>query len=317
MTTTPPARRSPLRRLSDAAARFVSDPASPRPLAAFRIGIAAVLLAQAAAIAGSLLDLYGSRGIVQWSVAERMAPPGVPRLSWLAAALAPLGVTEIGTVRLAFLLYVGALTGLLVGWRARASAAVAWATHVMLGASGTASTYGVDQWANIALFYCLWAPVGDTWSADRRAGRVSGEPSAAARLGLRVLQLHLCIAYLASGIEKASGLQWLDGEAVFRSVMRPDLAKLDLGWLASAPWVAVAACWATLVVEIGYAAMVWPRRTRAAWAVVTIGLHAGIAVAMGLWSFSAVMIVLTTSAFLVPAEPARGGEAVAAGPTTA
>src|SRR5437764_14757419 len=158
MTTTPPARRSPLRRLSDAAARFVSDPASPRPLAAFRVGIAAVLLAQAAAIAGSLLDLYGSRGIVQWSVAERMAPPGVPRLSWQAAALAPLGVTDVGTVRLAFLLYVGALTGLLVGWRTRASAAVAWTVHAMRGGDGPASTYALDQAANAPPFYCLVTP---------------------------------------------------------------------------------------------------------------------------------------------------------------
>jgi hypothetical protein len=302
MTTT----RTPfLRRLRDAAGRFVSEPASPQPLAAFRIGVAAVLLAQAAAIAASLLELYGSRGIVQWPIAERMAAPGVPRLSWLASALAPLGVSDAGSVRVVFLLYVGGLTGLLVGLRTRASAVVAWVTHVMLGASGTASTYGVDQWAGIALFYCVWMPVGDTWSADERADRTTGEPSAAARLGLRVLQLHLCIAYLASGIDKAAGEQWLNGEAVFRAVMRPDLAKLDLSWLASHPWVAVAACWATLVVELGYAVFVWPRRTRAVWAVATIGLHAGIAVAMGLWSFSAVMIVLTASAFLVPAEPEK------------
>ena len=50
-----------------------------RPLAAFRIGLAAVLLVQAGLVAGSLGDLYGSRGIVQWSVTEGMAAPGVPR----------------------------------------------------------------------------------------------------------------------------------------------------------------------------------------------------------------------------------------------
>jgi hypothetical protein len=50
----------------------------------------------------------------------------------------------------------------------------------------------------------------------------------------------------------------------------------------------------------GYAFLVWPRRTRRLTALATLGLHAGIAVTMGLWSFSALMMVLTGSAFLVP-----------------
>jgi hypothetical protein len=41
------------------------------------------------------------------------------------------------------------------------------------------------------------------------------------------------------------------------------------------------------------------------WALGTVGLHAGIAVTMGLWSFSAVMMVLTTAAFLAPDRPAE------------
>ena len=37
---------------------FVAAPASPRPLAALRIGVAFVLLCQAIAISASLLDLF-------------------------------------------------------------------------------------------------------------------------------------------------------------------------------------------------------------------------------------------------------------------
>lgn len=291
-----------LGRLCAGAVRFVAAPASARPLAFLRIGLASLLLVQAFALSGSLHELYGNEGVVQWSVIEAGAPDGVPRIGWVAEALAA-GVSEAGAVRTVFLLYVAGLAGLLVGWRTRLAAALAWLTHLALNVSGNASISGMDQFANIGLFYCVCMPVGDVLSADRRAGRVAGDPSPAARLSLRVLQLHLCVVYFASGVEKATGEQWWNGEAIWRAVMRPDLGQVDFAWLAAVPWVAALACWSTLVLEIGYAFLVWPRRTRALWALSMVGLHAGIALALGLLSFSAVMIVLNVSAFLVSPEP--------------
>ena len=296
--------------MRNAAADFVARPASARPLAALRIGLAAVLLAQAVALSANLDDLYGSLGLAQRPVTEAMTPPGVPRLGWATDALAAYGVSEPDAVGAVFTLYAASLVGLLIGWRTRLAAAVAWLTHLMFKA-GNPSTYGVDEFAHIALFYCVCFPVGHAWSLDVRAGRADGASSPLARLGLRVLQLHLCVAYLASGLEKASGAQWWSGEAVWRALMRTDLgsAAWDFGWLADVPWLARLACWGTLVVEVGYAFLVWPRRTRRVWAAAAIGLHLGIAVFMGLWSFSAVMVVLTTSAFLVPEESNAATEA--------
>ena len=60
--------------------------------------------------------------------------------------------------------------------------------------------------------------------------------------------------------------------------------------------------WVTLVVEIGYAFLIWPRRTRRAWAIATIGLHLGVGLFMGLVFFSSVMILLTGCLFLIPEE---------------
>jgi hypothetical protein len=54
-----------------------------------------------------------------------------------------------------------------------------------------------------------------------------------------------------------------------------------------------------LALELGYPFFVWPSRTRTWWARMILGLHAGIAVSLGLVSFSAVMGVLTLAAFLV------------------
>lgn len=73
--------------------------------------------------------------------------------------------------------------------------------------SGDMSTYGVDRFAQIGLFYCIWFPVGHAVSPDNAAGRANEAASFEAWLGRRVLQLHVCIACVASGVEKVLGEQ--------------------------------------------------------------------------------------------------------------
>jgi hypothetical protein len=196
---------------------------------------------------------------------------------------------------------------LLLGWRTTVAAVVAWATHLLLFPSWHLSSYGVDQFATIALFYMVVMPVGHDLSLDRAAGRSTAAPSIWAAVALAVLRIHLCIVYLSSGIVKASGEQWRNGEAIWRAVMQPQFAQFDLSWLAHVPWMAQAACWGTLAVEIGYAAFVWPRLSRRFWVLLTVGLHLGIAAMLGIYLFAAAMIVLTVAAFGVPsANPPRG-----------
>jgi hypothetical protein len=286
---------------------FFTSPASARPLAAFRIGLSAVLLLQAVALAPALAELYGDRGYVQWPIIRELAPAGVPRLNWVTDEFALLGADPDQCVRGVFLIYVAALGCLLIGWHTRAAAAAAWLGHLALCVSGSAGVYGVDTFARIALFYCVVLPVGHTVSLDWKAGRVPAGPTAAARLGLRVLQIHLCIAYLAAGLTKAAGEQWWTGEAVWLALNQPTLARFDPGWLAAVPWVAQVACWGTIAVEAGYPFFVWLRWGRVPWVGLTISLHVGIAVFLSLAAFSAVMIVLNVAAFLVSpaADPPR------------
>lgn len=296
--------------LGTGVAAWLSRPASARPLAAWRIGLAAIILLQAWACSGSLFEIYGSNGIVGWDLSEHLLQPGVPRVSWLVDALEPLGVNESACIRGLFAVHMASLAGLLLGWHTRPMAVLAWLTHLTLKSSGRMMAYGVDEFQLISLFYFVWMPVGHAWSLDTLAGRVSTAPTAWARLSLRVLQLHLCVVYFTSGWFKASGEEWRTGEAIWNVLMRPDFGQFDFSWLASVPWVAMLVCWATLAVELGYAFLVWPRWTRKPFAWATIGLHLGIFLFMGLWSFAAVMIVLTTSAYLISPEPlpASAGE---------
>ena len=49
--------------------------------------------------------------------------------------------------------------------------------------------------------------------------------------------------------------------------------------------------------EISYPVFIWPRRTRAIWLGSIIGMHAAIAVMMGLYLFGLIMVVLNVAAF--------------------
>ena len=117
------------------------------------------------------------------------------------------------------------------------------------------------------------------------------------------------MVYLTSGLDKAldSHAQWWNGELIWSTAISPDYGMFSMAWLADYPWLPTIAGIGALAVELSYAFLVWPRRTRTLMAVSTVMLHVGIAVFMGLWSFAAVMIALTASAWLVSPEPIPEG----------
>ena len=284
--------------------RFFFAPARATPLAALRIGLALVLLVQAALIAPAFFALYERSGVLQGVVRDNLARPGLPNLGWLIRTVGRFGIEEAVILTTTGIVYLLSLTALLLGWRTRIVAFVAWFTHLTLMMTGNGTNYGADNFGNIFLFYLIWVPSGDALSLDRLAGRGARGPTPIARLSLRVIQLHLCMVYLAGGLFKASGEQWWDGDAIWRALMLPEYRQLDFCWLVDHPWVAKLSGWGVIAVETGYSIFIWPRRTRRLWILAAVAMHLGIAFFMGLGVFGAIMIAFTVSAFGVNAEPA-------------
>lgn len=297
-------------RALQAAEGFLFAPARAVPLAVLRIGLAAVLLGQALQVAPIFRELHHHRGYLRGPLMDLFAPTHMPALGRIMPVLERHGVSESLVLTGGGVLYLAGLVGLLLGWRTRACAVVAWFWHLYFVMIAPHTGYGADDFANIFLFYSLVAPVGAVWSLDRRHGRGSAAPNATNRLCLRMMQIHLCIAYLSTGVRKASGAQWYDGEAVWRSLMAQGYQWADFAWLARWPALAVLAGWMVLVIEVGYPLFIWPRRTRRIWVLAVVAMHAGIAVFMGLHVFGALMIVFTVALFGVSAEP-NPGESVA------
>jgi hypothetical protein len=268
--------------------RFFLSPSAGGPLAFFRIGIAMIGLIQGCWLLGNVVMLYGVDGLVPWSLSKGIVSSMMPQLSWLQ----PLGNGDVW-VYVLMAVYLVCLLFLLIGMFTPVVAFVAWGLHLMFINTGFMAAYGVETFLHISLFYCILMPVGESYSWRNGKQSVSEWNT----LALRVLQIHLCIVYFSSGVEKAMGAQWWNGEAVWQTLMQGQFARFDMRWLADYPFIAKLLCWSTLLIEMGYPFFIWWRRTRVYAYVAVVLLHVGISIFMGLQLFAGIMIVLNTAAF--------------------
>ncbi|PWV54525.1 HTTM domain-containing protein [Chitinophaga sp. S165] len=277
--------------------RFFLTPSTGEPLAFFRIGIALLGLVQGGWLAGSITLLYGSNGLVPWSISNGIVDAYMPQLSWLQPLVSVTGMSADAWVYLLMGIYLFSLGVLLLGKFTRYAAFVAWALQFTFINTGFMGAYGVETFMHIALFYCITMPVGEVFSWDtfsRSAAPVATEWNT---LSIRVLQLHLCVVYIASGAEKAMGIQWWNGEAIWQTLMQGQFARFDMRWMANYPLLAKVIGWGTLLLETGYPFFIWWRRTRPYGYLAIVLMHMGIAVFMGLQLFSGIMIIFNTAAF--------------------
>ena len=285
--------------------KFMLAPASPKPLAALRIGLAGILLWQAFSVGEAMLSLSASDGLVPQGIVEQLHAAQFPNFNGLIYMLTSYGVAEKTTLLCLGLLYFASLLFLLLGAYTRSSAIVVWFLNWAFMNTGYSGTYGVDTYTHVFLFYLIWLPCAGAYSADAWLGRVSIAPSCEARLGLRVLQLHMCISYLASGIEKSMSPLWWNGEIPWEAFNLPSYSRIDLHWMAQVPWLPVLLGLSTLLVEAGYCIFIWHKSTRAIWIMATCMLHIGIAIFLQLPIFGILMCMLTLTIFGVSADPSQ------------
>ncbi|SFD20843.1 Vitamin K-dependent gamma-carboxylase [Chitinophaga sp. CF118] len=275
--------------------RFLK-PSSAEPLAFFRIAIAILGLIQGLWLVFNISLLYGADGLVPWSLSKEIVSPYMPQLSWLQPLITTTGTNPDIWVYSLMGLYLLSLLGLLTGNYTRTSATIAWALQFMFINTGFMAAYGVETFMHIALFYCILMPVGSTFSIDAivKPGSKNNEWNT---LSIRVLQLHLCLVYIASGTEKAMGVQWWNGEAIWQTLMQGQFARFDMHWIAQYPWFAKCLGWSTLIIETCYPLYIFWSRSRPYGYLAVVLLHISIAIFMGLQLFSAIMIIFNTAAF--------------------
>lgn len=218
-------------------------------------------------------------------------------VSWFDLTSAPWALWTLHVLSLvAFLL-------LMVGWFSRVAAVVSFvaALNYALQVSPGAF-FGLDKINCLLATYVMLGPCGARYSVDRLLRRRRGEqddPPAAwnATFALRLIQLHLCVVYLFSGLGKLQGSSWWDGSATWFTVANLEYRTLDMTWLAGHLWLAELLTHATVFWELFYCCLIWSAFARPWMLLIAVNVHGFIGLAMGMPEFAAAMLV-ANAAFL-------------------
>jgi hypothetical protein len=230
----------------------------------------------------------------------------VPTLGWFVALAAQLGVREERVIFLAWLGLFASGCALLVGVACRFSAIAAWLLHLCAAKSGGFTSYGMDNFLTIGLFYLMLSPLPDRFSLDWRLRDWQARDPQLLGFWRRVLQLHLCIIYFFSGLAKCFGSGWWNGSSVWRALIRPPFNVINPEILVTFKYVFPLAGVLVCLLEFGYPIFIWSTRTRKIWLLGVCTMHVAIAVAMGMYLFSLVVIVLNVAAFGTGLFPEQG-----------
>lgn len=252
--------------------------------------------------------LYSPAGMVDLELLQLLQPRPVFSVQKGIDYLQQHSSLDLKTIHKGIaVLYLGLCGFLTVGFLTRLSCLLLLLLHGAIFTALPQFSYGIDYFCSIALFYCLLFPTGHYGSIDRRLFQLS--PSRWTGPCLRVLQLHLCLVYVFSGVEKMLGHTWRNGEAIWKTLHLPYFHQefhLDVSVLAPYPWLFVLLGWSVVLTELLYPILIWLPQTRKASLSLIIMLHIGIALVLNLYLFSAMMITLNVAAFYfdVPAKEA-------------
>ena len=193
---------------------------------------------------------------------------------------------------------------LMVGFFSRWAAVLAFLLTVSYAHRAAGSLFGLDQINGFLALYLMLGPCGDAFSVDQwlRKRKLTGTspPSVSANLAVRLMQLHLCLVYMFAGLGKLLGDSWWEGTALWGAFANYEYQTIDMTWLAAWPGLVNLMTHVTLIWEVSYVALVWPRLTRPIVLMLSVPLHLGIALCMGMTTFGLIMMIANL-AFIPPA----------------
>lgn len=283
--------------------KWALHPVNPIWLPALRILGSLFILAHFLAVYPDFGTFWGSNGIIlpeiQDAYADRISPTLYDVHTWLNRYFSIRFDVLAHGVAWAYML---SLLLLAVGCLTRVAAILALLLHVVLIQSVVMFLYGADYMTSILLFYMAVFPVGRLYSIDAWWWPTRGTTDG--RYFLRLFQVHWMLAYAISGVDKAFGPTWWNGEAIWKALysynqtglVNPELWK-------NVPWLLAAVGIGTVLLELLYPIGVFFTRLRTPWIFAIMLMHLSIGFAMGLYFFSGVMMLINLVAFWFPYRP--------------
>jgi hypothetical protein len=303
---------APFRYLADLAAgarrgwdRFFFATADPTTLGLIRILIGGLLLWEFALIGVDWKILLRSDG---WT------DPATLREFWRLNGMWAWSFWPAVPDRLIPVVFLGGYAVLVLftlGLWTRVTAILAWVVLASTAQRMMFQVFGFDSMMTIWMGYLAASGASgqalslDRWLARRRGRVPKGPPTptVSANLGLRLIQLHLCLIYGIAGLGKLKGAPWWDGSAVAMVIMTPEFRVFDLSWLLGYPRLVEFLTHGGLFLELLYPVLVWVRPLRPLMIASAIFMHLGIDLTLGLFEFGIAMTAANLA--FIPGEHLR------------
>lgn len=275
---------------------------NPVWISSFRIYGSLIFLFHFLSILPDFYTFWGQNAIVNPDIMDANIDnlmPTIYDIHQLINKYAALGFqTVVNTIAI---IYMISLISLALGLMSKISAAIALLTHLVLTQSINIFIYGVDYMTTICLFYLLIFPVGKYHSLDAYFLKISNPDNFDHSIFLRLFQIHWCLAYFFSGLSKALGPTWWNGEAIWKalnSYHQASLFKPEL-W-APYPLMMTIMGISTILLELLFPIGVSVKILKKPWIVSIILMHISIGALLGLYFFSIVMILINLVGFWFP-----------------
>lgn len=163
---------------------------------------------------------------------------------------------------------------------------------------GSLFFYGADFFTSMSLFYIILFPSSSFFSLQQRLFPKLSRNQQSLTLCKRLIQIHVCIAYFFSGLDKILGFNWWNGESIWKAIHLPNLYKfVALGDYVQNPVFYIIFGWGTIIIELFYPLFINLNKTRKYWLILTISMHVGIIIFFNLFFFSAIMIVWNLTSY--------------------
>jgi predicted DCC family thiol-disulfide oxidoreductase YuxK len=310
---------------------FFFTPADPTALGLIRVIVGALALWSLLVYGLDLFDYFGSTA---WADLEavRFVQQGRSGYAWSFWFFVPDAF-----LRPVWIACIAVLAMFTAGLFARVTAVLSWAIVVSTVHRSPVSLFGFDQAVSTWMLYLAASGAsGQAVSLDRFLGRwkqtrlalarrpdrrwspTSGVPAAtiSANLGVRLIQLHLCLIYGMAGMAKLQGSSWWSGMAIWGTLASGEFNLINFTPLAAYPWLLNLMTHAALAFEITYPALIWVPVLRPLLLAGIVVLHIGIGLtAPGLAEFAVAMIsanlAFVSGAWLRSLATGQGGKETA------
>ncbi|MBX9669333.1 MAG: HTTM domain-containing protein [Candidatus Obscuribacterales bacterium] len=168
---------------------------------------------------------------------------------------------------------------LIAGFKTRYASIVVFLGLLTLHSHYPYNQNGGDLFLRLSAFFVMMSPAGAMLSVDRMICKDHDPtPPLCEPWAQRMLQVQLTLAYCVTFWYKVTGLQWINGIAIYYASRLDDMMNMPVPFILDNLSCIKALTWSTLVIELLLWTLIWVPSRRVRYPVLVLGvlLHVGI-----------------------------------------